>query len=240
MAEIERGEHGDTGRARAWMLRAVRARHDPVWTADGYVSDRWRPVSPVTGRLDAFQWQTPLAACRRTRASPSRPRRSRKRCWRRRASPGELAAPRVGDGAGSATGRTGGAGQFTGAALPSKRRRHRYFVHARTPPGTAHPRFRRSFPSCGRRTIQASTMNRQATNSPSRPIRRRPRPAAGAAFCRGGAGERGSGRSGGFCGQIRGFPGRAEPSSSCKAARCPISGARAFSAPPDAPHGPPQ
>jgi HemY protein len=62
MAEIERGEHGDSGRARAWMLRAVRARHDPVWTADGYVSDRWRPVSPVTGRLDAFQWQTPLAA----------------------------------------------------------------------------------------------------------------------------------------------------------------------------------
>jgi HemY protein len=62
MAEIERGEHGDTGRARAWMLRAVRARHDPVWTADGYVSERWRPVSPVTGKLDAFQWQTPLAA----------------------------------------------------------------------------------------------------------------------------------------------------------------------------------
>ncbi|MDO9062316.1 MAG: heme biosynthesis HemY N-terminal domain-containing protein, partial [Bradyrhizobium sp.] len=62
MAEIERTEHGDSGRARAWTLRAVRAQHDPVWTADGYVSDRWRPVSPVTGRLDAFQWQTPLAA----------------------------------------------------------------------------------------------------------------------------------------------------------------------------------
>jgi HemY protein len=62
MAEIERVEHGDSGRARAWTLRAVRALHDPVWTADGYVSDRWRPVSPVTGRLDAFQWQTPLAA----------------------------------------------------------------------------------------------------------------------------------------------------------------------------------
>jgi HemY protein len=43
-------------------LRAVRALHDPVWTADGYVSDRWRPVSPVSGRLDAFQWQTPVAA----------------------------------------------------------------------------------------------------------------------------------------------------------------------------------
>jgi HemY protein len=62
MAEIERLEHGDSGKARAWTLRAVRARHDPVWTADGYVSDRWRPVSPVTGRLDAFQWQTPVAS----------------------------------------------------------------------------------------------------------------------------------------------------------------------------------
>ena len=62
MAEIERTEHGDSGRARAWTLRAVRALHDPAWTADGYVSDRWRPVSPVSGRLDAFQWQTPVAA----------------------------------------------------------------------------------------------------------------------------------------------------------------------------------
>jgi HemY protein len=62
MAELERAEHGDDGRARSWMLRAVRAAHDPVWTADGYVSDRWRPVSPVTGRLDAFQWITPVAA----------------------------------------------------------------------------------------------------------------------------------------------------------------------------------
>lgn len=62
MADLERTEHGDGGRARAWTLRAVRARHDPAWTADGYVSDRWRPVSPVTGRLDAFQWQTPVAS----------------------------------------------------------------------------------------------------------------------------------------------------------------------------------
>jgi HemY protein len=62
MAEIERTEHGDSGRARMWAMRAVRARHDPVWTADGYVSERWRPVSPVTGRLDAFQWQTPVAS----------------------------------------------------------------------------------------------------------------------------------------------------------------------------------
>jgi len=62
MAEIERTEHGDSGRTREWTMRAVRALHDPVWTADGYVSDHWRPVSPLTGRLDAFQWQMPLAA----------------------------------------------------------------------------------------------------------------------------------------------------------------------------------
>ncbi len=62
MAELERAEHGDGGNARSWMLRAVRATLDPAWTADGYVSDRWRPVSPVTGRLDAFQWLTPVAS----------------------------------------------------------------------------------------------------------------------------------------------------------------------------------
>lgn len=62
MAEIERGEHDDEGAARAWTLRAVHAAFDPEWTADGYVSDRWRPVSPVSGRLDAFQWMVPVAA----------------------------------------------------------------------------------------------------------------------------------------------------------------------------------
>ncbi len=61
VARLEELEHGDEGRAREWMTRAVRARRDPVWTADGFVSDRWLPVSPVTGRLDAFVWMEPLA-----------------------------------------------------------------------------------------------------------------------------------------------------------------------------------
>jgi HemY protein len=60
MAELERIENADEGRARAWMARAVRAARDPQWTADGVVSDRWMPVSPG-GRLDAFQWKVPLA-----------------------------------------------------------------------------------------------------------------------------------------------------------------------------------
>ena len=43
------------------MTRALNAPRDPAWTADGFVSDRWLPVSPVTGRLDAFEWKEPLA-----------------------------------------------------------------------------------------------------------------------------------------------------------------------------------
>jgi len=60
MAELEQLE-GDEGRAREWMGRALNAARDPAWTADGYVSDRWLPVSPVTGRLDAFEWRVPVA-----------------------------------------------------------------------------------------------------------------------------------------------------------------------------------
>lgn len=61
MAELEELEHGDEGRAREWVGRAVRAARDPAWTADGFVSERWLPVSPVTGRLDAFEWKAPIA-----------------------------------------------------------------------------------------------------------------------------------------------------------------------------------
>jgi HemY protein len=60
MAQIEAAEHGDEGRVREWMGRAMRAVGDPVWTADGVVSDRWMPVSP-NGRLDGFEWKLPLA-----------------------------------------------------------------------------------------------------------------------------------------------------------------------------------
>jgi HemY protein len=60
MAEIEETEHGDEGRVREWMGRAMRASGDPVWTADGVVSERWLPVSP-NGRLDGFEWKVPLA-----------------------------------------------------------------------------------------------------------------------------------------------------------------------------------
>jgi HemY protein len=61
MAALERAERNDEGRAREWTARAVHAAPDPAWTADGYVSDHWLPASPVTGRIDAFEWRVPLS-----------------------------------------------------------------------------------------------------------------------------------------------------------------------------------
>ncbi|WP_210247622.1 heme biosynthesis protein HemY [Salinarimonas soli] len=59
MAELERAEHGTSARAREWLARAAHAPRGPAWIADGLVSDRWSPISPVSGRLDAFTWGTP-------------------------------------------------------------------------------------------------------------------------------------------------------------------------------------
>lgn len=61
MAELERAAANDEGRAREWIARALTAAPDPAWTAEGVVSDRWRPVSP-SGRLDGFEWRVPLRA----------------------------------------------------------------------------------------------------------------------------------------------------------------------------------
>jgi len=60
LADIEEAETGDQGRVRHWMAQALRAGRDPAWVADGIVSDKWLPLSPVTGRLDAFEWKVPF------------------------------------------------------------------------------------------------------------------------------------------------------------------------------------
>ena len=60
MAAIEEAEHGAaSGQAREWLARAARAPRDRVWIADGIATETWAPVSPVTGRLDAFTWREP-------------------------------------------------------------------------------------------------------------------------------------------------------------------------------------
>ncbi|HXW27321.1 MAG TPA: heme biosynthesis HemY N-terminal domain-containing protein [Xanthobacteraceae bacterium] len=72
MAELE-DLAGDEGRAREWMGRALHARRDPAWTADGFVTDRWMPVSPVSGRLDAFRWKVPVEEVAHGRVIEGRP-----------------------------------------------------------------------------------------------------------------------------------------------------------------------
>ena len=73
MAELERAERNDEGRAREWTARAVNAAPDPQWTTDGHVSKHWLPASP-SGRLDAFEWRVPLTgdSARRRSSNPSR------------------------------------------------------------------------------------------------------------------------------------------------------------------------
>lgn len=61
MAELEEAEHGAAGKVREWLGRATRAPRDAAWVADGLVSDQWLPVSPISGRLDAFVWTVPPA-----------------------------------------------------------------------------------------------------------------------------------------------------------------------------------
>lgn len=62
MAEIEDGQNADSAKAREWRHRALSAPRDPQWTADGITADEWEPLSPVTGKLDAFEWRVPSSA----------------------------------------------------------------------------------------------------------------------------------------------------------------------------------
>jgi HemY protein len=59
MAELEDAENGPSGPVREWLARGSRAPRDPAWIADGVISRRWAPASPITGKLDAFVWATP-------------------------------------------------------------------------------------------------------------------------------------------------------------------------------------
>ena len=59
MADLEAAADAAAGIVRQWLARAARAPRDATWMADGVVSTRWSPVSPVTGKLDAFQWRAP-------------------------------------------------------------------------------------------------------------------------------------------------------------------------------------
>ncbi|THF50138.1 heme biosynthesis protein HemY [Allorhizobium terrae] len=61
LADIEDAETGDQARIRYWMAQALKAPRDPAWVAEGQVSEKWLPYSPITGKLDAFEWKVPYA-----------------------------------------------------------------------------------------------------------------------------------------------------------------------------------
>ena len=72
MADLEE-TLGSLGASREWLARAARAPRDRAWVADGFVSDRWAPASPL-GKLDAFVWRAPperLSAAREPTPAPS-------------------------------------------------------------------------------------------------------------------------------------------------------------------------
>ena len=59
MADLEEMDGGAEGKVREWLARASRAPRDKTWVADGVACDVWAPVSPITGKLDAFRWEAP-------------------------------------------------------------------------------------------------------------------------------------------------------------------------------------
>lgn len=59
MADIEEADGNDQGRVKSWLSKALQAPRDPCWTADGVTTTKWAPASPVTGRLNAFEWKKP-------------------------------------------------------------------------------------------------------------------------------------------------------------------------------------
>jgi len=69
MAELDELEHGDGGHVREWLGRASHAPRDQAWVADGIVTDVWKPLSPISGKLDAFVWGRPSEALADRRVS---------------------------------------------------------------------------------------------------------------------------------------------------------------------------
>ncbi len=91
MAEIEEGEHGDQGRVRMWLARALDAPRDPAWIADGHAYPRWAPSSPTSGGSTRSSGGWGRAV--RPRARPSRSSRCGRRMRRRRQNPANRRRP---------------------------------------------------------------------------------------------------------------------------------------------------
>lgn len=70
MAQIEEGEFGNKGQAREWLSRALYAPEDAQWVGEGYRSDKWSPINPVTGEFDALEWKAPVVSLSKAEPRP--------------------------------------------------------------------------------------------------------------------------------------------------------------------------
>lgn len=59
MARIEAADGGDIGSVQEWLARGIHAMPDPQWIADGVVADEWSALSPISHKLDGFEWKVP-------------------------------------------------------------------------------------------------------------------------------------------------------------------------------------
>ncbi|MDY8108426.1 heme biosynthesis HemY N-terminal domain-containing protein [Fulvimarina sp. 2208YS6-2-32] len=60
LADIEEEQSGEVGRIREWLAKAIGAPRDCVWMADGVILEDWQPISPVTHKLGAVEWKSPV------------------------------------------------------------------------------------------------------------------------------------------------------------------------------------
>ena len=62
MARIEESEHGDGGKARAWLLRAGGAPRDPAWVCGscGALAARWAAHCGACDAFDSLDWRQPV------------------------------------------------------------------------------------------------------------------------------------------------------------------------------------
>jgi HemY protein len=62
MARLEESEHGDSEKARGWLLRAGSAPRDPAWVcgACGAIADRWAPHCGACDAFDSLAWRQPV------------------------------------------------------------------------------------------------------------------------------------------------------------------------------------
>ncbi|MCZ2327876.1 heme biosynthesis protein HemY [Bartonella sp. F02] len=59
LADIEEVQGNDPGLVKKWLSLALRAERDPAWICEGTLFSSWAAVSPISGRLDCFEWKVP-------------------------------------------------------------------------------------------------------------------------------------------------------------------------------------